>query len=207
VSLEVFADIVATVAGARPVTAALGDPVDDTQAETMAHLFADAGAALVKLGFRGIAEPSRIASLIASAVRGVRRDREHGGVIAVAYADAAVDERVPFLRLIDVAARAGARGVLVDTAAKGGPGLRALIAAHTLASCAAAAHAASLLFAVAGQLNANDVAYAYDAGADIVGVRGAVCEGGRLGRVVADRVHLMRMRCTAGSHMATSPSM
>jgi uncharacterized protein (UPF0264 family) len=38
----------------------------------------------------------------------------------------------------------------------------------------------------------DDFAFVRDAGADIVGVRGAACEGGRSGRVTAERVHLLR---------------
>ena len=43
------------------------------------------------------------------------------GVVAVAYAD--LDARVPRIDLIAIAAQAGARGVLLDTADKSGPGL------------------------------------------------------------------------------------
>ena len=37
--------------------------------------------------------------------------------------------------------------------------------------------------ALAGKLMTDDLAFVRDAGADIAGVRGAACEGGRIGRV------------------------
>ena len=126
------------------------------------------------------------------------------GVVAVGYADA---DRVASLAagvLIDVAVRAGATGVLLDTAEKAGPGLRELITPAALAGWVDAAHDAGLLVALAGKLTAEDLAFVRDAGADIAGVRGAACDGGRTGRVSAGRVALLRTLCNpleGGSHV------
>ena len=40
-----------------------------------------------------------------------------------------------------------------------------------------------------------DLAMVCECGADIAGVRGAACEGGRSGRVTADRVRLLKAAC------------
>jgi uncharacterized protein (UPF0264 family) len=85
--------------------------------------------------------------------------------------------------------------VLLDTANKSGPSLRGLVAPDTLAAWVAKAHEAGLLVALAGQLTADDLAFVRDAGADIAGVRGAACDGGRTGRVASDRVRLLRALC------------
>jgi uncharacterized protein (UPF0264 family) len=84
--------------------------------------------------------------------------------------------------------------VLIDTADKEGPGLRALIAPSVLAAWVAEAHDARLIVALAGRLTADDLPFVRDAGGDIAGVRGAACEHGRTGRVTADRVRLLRAR-------------
>jgi len=105
---------------------------------------------------------------------------------------------------VDVAARAGATGVLLDTADKTGPGLRGLMTPSALVRWVAEAHEAGLLVALAGKLTAEDLAFVQDAGADIAGVRGAACEGGRRGRVSIDRVALLRTLCNppkGGSHV------
>jgi len=193
VAIHVLCEIHAAVAGARLVTAALGDAADEAAIERAAHEFAAAGAAFVKIGFAGIAGAGRVAALTAAAVRGVKAGSDgNGGVVAVAYADADRAASLAPAALVEVAARAGAEGVLLDTADKDGPGLRGLVAPGALAAWVAEAHQTGLLVALAGKLTADDLPFVRDAGADIAGVRGAACVGGRTGRVSADRVLLLR---------------
>jgi uncharacterized protein (UPF0264 family) len=189
VTRDVLQDIYAIVQRARPVTAALGDAADEAAIERAARDYAAAGAGLVKVGFAGIVSAGRAAALTAAAVRGARA--AGAGVVAVAYADAPIVESPLADDLVDVAAAAGARGLLVDTADKSGPGLRALVAPNALAALVARAHGAGLLVALAGKLTADDLSFVRDAGADIAGVRGAACEGGRTGRVTTDRVRAL----------------
>src|SRR5262245_66353996 len=120
VSVDQFHGIVGTVAGRRPVTAALGDAVDEAVIERSARTFAAAGAAFVKIGFAGIDDSERVARLIAAAVRGIRigvaddcdaealdHFRENRGVVAVAYADADRAQSISSHCLVDVAAQIG----------------------------------------------------------------------------------------------------
>ena len=209
VSIDQFHRIVGTIAGTRPVTAALGDAFDEAVIERSARTFAAAGAAFVKIGFAGIDEGDRVARLIAAAVRGARigaadgygaaapdLSSENRGVVAVAYADAGRARSISSHGLVDVAARAGASGVLLDTFDKQHGGLRDLIAPPALGAWVAAAHEAGVFAALAGKLTASDLPFVRDAGADIAGVRGAACEGGgRTCRVTADRVRLLREAC------------
>ncbi len=189
VSLVMFDQIRATVAGLRPVSAALGDATDETAVERIVRDYAVAGASFVKIGFAGVSSRSRAGLLITAAMYGAA---DHSGVVAVAYADAdraaSLDPRV----IVDAAAQAGAAGVLLDTADKHGPGLRALMTPAAVATWVAVAHDAGLRVALAGQLTLDDLGYVKNAGADIAGVRGAACEGGRRGRVAAARVSLLR---------------
>ena len=196
VSIEVLREIHAAVAGRRPVTAALGDAADEKSIERAARAFADAGAVLVKVGFAGIASTGRVTALIAAAVDGARAGSDgNSGVVAVAYADADRAATLAPSALVEVAARAGATGLLLDTADKSGPGLRELVTPNALAAWVAVAHGTGLLVALAGKLTADDLTYVRNAGADIAGVRGAACNGGRTGRVTADKVRLLRALC------------
>jgi hypothetical protein len=62
----------------------------------------------------------------------------------------------------------------------------------------AAAHAAGLSAGLAGSLRGADFSVARALGADLVGVRGAACIGGRSGRVSAVRVSgLSALACPA----------
>jgi uncharacterized protein (UPF0264 family) len=194
VSIEQFRRIVAAVAGARPATAALGDAADEPAIEQTARAFAGLGASFVKLGFAGISSTDRVAALITAAVSGARHV-SGSRVVAVAYADTDRARSVSPLRLVDLAARAGATGVLLDTFDKQQRGLPELVAWRALADWVASAHDTGLFVAIAGKLTASDLPYVRDAGADIAGVRGAACDGGRNGHVTADRVWLLRSAC------------
>jgi uncharacterized protein (UPF0264 family) len=210
VSPHVLREICECVSGTRLVTAALGDadaiavgnlPDSDERAlETMTRVFVEAGAALVKVGFPSTSGPAAARRLLRAAVHAVRAAAgttgvwHDSGVVAVAYADdcrGRRDRRDYFLELSDVAADAGAVGVLLDTANKSGPGLRGLVSETALTAWVAAAHDRGLLAAVAGKLTADDLPFVRDAGADIAGVRSAACTGGRRGAVNAERVRLL----------------
>jgi uncharacterized protein (UPF0264 family) len=195
VPLPTLRSIVSCVDGARPVTAALGDASDAVALERAAREFAECGTAFVKIGFAGIESTSRIAELIAVAVSGARAGGDKTGVVAVAYADA-VHATVPFEDFTEAAALHGAKGVLIDTADKLGPGLRHLVTPATLARWVAAAHDAKLFIAVAGKLTADDLEFVRQSSADIAGVRGAACEGGRTGHVSSKSVLLLHTACT-----------
>jgi uncharacterized protein (UPF0264 family) len=197
VTIPTFLSIRDCVAGTRPVSAALGDPSDWTEAASLGRAFASRGAAFVKIGFAGIDDRARAMDLLRATVDGVRETADasdrHCDVVAVAYADAIG----PISRDLigEAALNAGASGVLLDTMCKSGPGLRALVDASVLADWVAALHAARLTVALAGRLTIDDLPFVHDSGADIAGIRGAACTGGRAGRVAADKVVQLREKC------------
>jgi uncharacterized protein (UPF0264 family) len=195
VSVQVLRDIDAAIGGVRPISAALGDASDARTIQCAAQTFAACGVSFVKVGFAGIDSADRMAALTAATVLGARAGGGgHCRVVAAAYADAADMPMLP-TTVLHTAARAGAAGVLLDTADKGGPGLRERVAPLALAAWVAEAHALGLLVALAGRLTADDLSFVRDAGADIAGVRGAACDGGRTGRINPDRVRLLRALC------------
>src|SRR6516165_3685252 len=86
VPAERLREISAAVAGARVLSAALGDAADEATVERTARAFVAAGAAFVKVGFFGISSAERVARLIAAAVRGTESANPNAGVVASAYA-------------------------------------------------------------------------------------------------------------------------
>ena len=64
VTLQTLREIRATVAGARTVTAALGDATDEDEVERTARGFAAAGARFVKVGFAGVPSPENFRRLV-----------------------------------------------------------------------------------------------------------------------------------------------
>jgi uncharacterized protein (UPF0264 family) len=204
VSLPTLRDIHSEVAHRRPVTAALGDELDSGALEVTAREFTTAGAALVKVGFQDPADPVRTEMLIGSAVRGVRAADVGGhGVIAVAYADKVSGNHRWFRNFVEAARRAGAFGVLVDTADKASAALRDVVSQALLEACVTHAHDIGLTVALAGKLTADDLPFVRDTGADIAGVRGAACDRSRTGRIVAARVRWLMACC---ERLTDSPS-
>jgi len=170
------------VGAARPVSAALGDVRDDAMVAAAAA--AAPGLAFVKLGFAGVtgeAQAQRLARAARRAVPAATR------MVLVAYADWRRADSLAPARLVAVAAETGAAGLLLDTAWKDAP-LFALESPHAVAAWVDAARAAGLFAALAGSLSGGDFATARAVGAELVGVRGAACIGGRRGRVSRARV-------------------
>lgn len=198
VTWETLREILRAVSEDRPVTAALGDAFDEETIRTRTRMASLPGVAFVKIGFPGVTSAPRIASLTAAAVDGAHDGRPGADVVGVAYADAVGATTPPIDELIGAIAGAGARGLLIDTAFKDGPGLPDLVDTDTVTGWIRRAHTAGLFVALAGKLRTHDLAWARDAGADIAGVRGAACVGGRTGQVVTERVRLLRQRCDAG---------
>src|SRR5690348_14689605 len=194
VSGRALGEIVRAVDGRLPVSAALGDASDEVAVALAARRVATHRLAYLKIGFAGISDRERVESLVAAAVHGACLVSASIGVIAVGYADYLrpdVASLSPWW-LVEAAERAGALGVLLDTAVKhrGPPSsghvsglFRAMSQAH-VSAWIRHAHDADLTVAVAGGLAGADLSVLRSLGADVVGVRGAACEGGdRLAQV------------------------
>lgn len=183
-----LAAIRAAVGSSRPTSAALGDSGSPAAFECLARTAAALGVEFVKAGFRGVGTARAARRVAAATRRGAGADVR---VVLVGYADW---RRVGCLApdaLLPVAVESGASGVLLDTAVKD-VGLFELLAPGAVRDWVAAAHASGLFACVAGRLGPADFAAAGALGADIVGVRGAACVGGRTGRVSAARVAALR---------------
>jgi len=193
VSLGVLAAIREAVGSARPTSAALGDAVNEDAVARRAGAAALLDLAFVKVGFAGVPTEGRARALAAAACRGARGGTGGAttGVVLVAYADWRRAGSLAPARLVAVAALTGAVGVLLDTASKQVP-LFALASPDSVARWVTAAHEAGLFAALAGSLSGADFVVARALGADVVGVRGAACVGGRIGRVSRPRVAALR---------------
>jgi hypothetical protein len=171
---RVLSEVVAEIAGAAPVSVALGDlPSLPHTAALAARGAALCGAAYVKVGLRAVRALDDAAALMRAVVAAVGADT---AVIAAGYADAdALDP--PALapdRLPALVERTGIAGALVDTYNKDGRGLYGWMDASELAGLIDDVRAAGGSFGVAGQLSLGELRRV---DADIVGVRSAVCPG------------------------------
>ncbi|HZN96354.1 MAG TPA: (5-formylfuran-3-yl)methyl phosphate synthase, partial [Gemmatimonadales bacterium] len=144
------------------------------------------------LGFAGVSSSERAGLLLHAAVAAAREHPLNPRVIAVAYADWDCAKSPSPDALAAVASRAGAAGLLIDTYRKDGRTLLDLMVPRGLAVLIQKARAIGLTTAVAGALGPDRLSDLREAAPDIVGFRGAACEGGRSGRVTENRVRLLR---------------
>jgi (5-formylfuran-3-yl)methyl phosphate synthase len=191
VEISVLRDIVNEVNGIRPVSAALGDSGSSAGLAGSARAAAEAGATFVKVGFADVRDPVAVRSRLAAVMEGTLLTASPCAVVAVAYADwdevgAAAPQAV-----LAAAAGEGVMGVLVDTVRKDGAGLFRCLGRAALGSLMREARARSLMVALAGRISLEDLSFAYEAGAEIAGVRGAACDRGREGSVREERVRAL----------------
>ena len=195
VSAATLARLVSRVPSGTQFSLALGDVTSAPQVlATIAQLELPSRQATtyLKLGFAGVRTPELVSEIMAAALRSSALKPFPSSIVAVAYADAERVNALPAELILCVAAATGVAGVLVDTHVKDGPGLLHCWTPASLASWTSLARTSGLLAGVAGRLAAHDVATVALSRVDVIGFRGAACEGGRSGLVSFERVHLLR---------------
>ncbi|MEU3959898.1 (5-formylfuran-3-yl)methyl phosphate synthase [Streptomyces buecherae] len=179
------------VPAGKPVSATVGDVPYKPGTVAQAALGAVvSGATYIKVGLYGCTTPEQAIEVMRGVVRAVKDHRPDALVVASGYADAHRIGCVNPLALPDIARRSGADAAMLDTAVKDGTGLFDHVTPDGCAHFVRLAHEAHLLAALAGSVKVGDIGPLTRMGTDIVGVRGAVCEGGdrNAGRI---RPHLV----------------
>ena len=203
VSARVLRQICEIIPPDQPVSAALGDPksAEEILRRMSAVPRSRRPATYLKLGFAGIQDPEMIRRLLGAALK---EARDSFRIIAVAYADSAGAESIPPELMCEVGADIGVAGVLLDTHKKGSGNLFTWLSTSRVTRLVADARAAGLLTAVAGGLGRNELPPVLQAAPDIVGFRGAVCQGGRGGPLLESRVRRLRAELAVS---ASAPSL
>lgn len=175
------------------LSAALGDAPH--LPGTMAFAAAGAaacGADYVKLGLLGSSRPEQALELLSAVCRATAETNPDTRVVAVAYADADRVGALPPRALPSIARAAGVHGVMLDTAVKDGTSTFTAMGEAEVAAFLREGRSLGLMTALAGALSFDDLARAHSLDVDLVGVRGAACDGGRSGTVSAVRVRELR---------------
>jgi uncharacterized protein (UPF0264 family) len=180
----VIAEIAKVVAGRVPVSAALGELRNSPLVSDVNALPTEVG--YLKWGLSGLQHERW--------TEGLRRARAflpYRDVVAVGYADW-VSAEAP--RAADVAGYAcmfGFPAVLLDTYTKDGTPLTAWLPTDQIMQIVRSCRSAGVLVALAGSLGPAEIEQLLPLAPDWIAVRGAACEGGRGGRVTADRVRAL----------------
>ena len=185
---QAIREIVAAVAGVRPVSATAGDlPLDPRLIVSAAERIADTGVDLVKIGFFAGAE--RTACLPPLELIAHRQP-----LVAVLFAD-----QDPDLELIARLAGAGFAGVMLDTADKTRGSLTVQADLSLLADFVTQGRRHGLLTGLAGSLSLGDLDALLPLGADYLGFRRALCaDGDRRGELEPARLHALVATVRAG---------
>lgn len=172
----VVVDVLQAVGQVNPVTAAAGD-LGETPLRGLTAFATASGAPLIKLG---VGQPIS-AEVIAGFAR-VRAELPRATAVAPAlYADAidASSLDLPTLRRLSQAAASG--WVVVDTRDKSSGGLLHAWSRDELTRFVHTARQAGLRIVLAGSLPLDSVGRVLAMQPDLIGLRGAVCRGGRRG--------------------------
>lgn len=174
---EVWEKIRGVVYGRAPMSVALGEllaaPIEKLATEAGGVLFAKIGLAGCQSATGWIARFGRVIAKLPGDVQPV----------PVAYADwRAADAPAPFVALT-LAARCSSRMLLIDTFEKTRGGLLEQFSWEALAELAELAKSARVELALAGSLDADSIERLLPLRPAYIGVRGAVCRGGRSGAV------------------------
>lgn len=187
----VIREVVESLRG-RDVTfsATLGDLPDKPGTAALAALgAAHAGARYIKAGLHGTTTYGPALAVMSAVARTCRDYDPAITVVAAGYADYRRFDGLDPTTLVEVAHAAGADVVMVDTAFKDGAGLFDSLSLDELDAFIRAAHQRGLQVALAGAVKREHLPDLARLGADIVGVRGAVCGGAdRRTRILPERV-------------------
>ena len=176
------------VAGRVPVSAALGELLQQARLETSAR----AGCVkFAKLGMAACADVTNWEEIWADVIDGFPATTTP---VAVTYADWR-DARAPQpSRILSAACQLGCGGVLVDTFHKSGGGLLDHMERSELADLVDASREQRMLVVLAGSLTRESIPRVLPLSVDYVAVRGAACIAGRQSRLDADRIRdLLRL--------------
>jgi len=182
---EVWRQVAQAVDGQRPISAALGELV----VAAMPQASQVEGMRWVKIGLAGCLQqpdwPQRWAAAVAKLP-------PHVEAVPVLYADWEVAESPPPQQVLQWAAAGHARGLVLDTFDKQSGPLTALWSFARLDLLVQQVRSFGLRLVLAGRLDLTTLKAVVTWRPDYVGVRGAVCRGGRDGTVDTQLVKTLR---------------
>jgi uncharacterized protein (UPF0264 family) len=206
-----IADIVRTVAGRAPVTAAAGEllDVDERGAARTTIESLPSGVSLCKIGLHGCREVTDWKVRWKQAASRCDGPAHRTRPVAVVYADWLLARAPEPADVLRIAVEHGCPALLIDTWDKSAGNLFDHWSRDNLGRFIAQVRAHNMAIVLAGSLSGPSIATATRLAPDLVAVRGAACDNGRSGTICAERVaHLRQMIATArtrSSRATTTP--
>jgi uncharacterized protein (UPF0264 family) len=159
-------------------SATLGDlPYKPGTAALAAYGAAHCGVSYIKAGLHGVNTYAQALEMMVAIRRAVRMVSDDIYVVAAGYADYRRFNGLNTWDLVRAAKDARCDVAMVDTAIKDGKTLFDVLTLNEIEDFIGMAKAADLLVALAGSIKADHVEELLRLQPDIIGLRGAVCEG------------------------------
>lgn len=173
VTTEVALQVVEYVSGRCLVSATIGDlPMQATLIGKAISSMASTGVDIIKVGVFDKLTDEVITSLQEQVIKGVNSSYgKQFTIVMVFFVDKGLD-----LKKIPELAKAGIRGVMLDTADKTKGNLRIHMDDRYLKDFVIQAKSYGLLAGLAGSLNASDISSLLELDPDYLGFRGALCK-------------------------------
>ncbi len=149
-----------------------------------AYALASIGVDYIKVGFLmdNFNEAIKLAQTVKKSIK-YSKNSQKSKLILAGYGDYRTINSISPLKLVDVAEMSGADGVMVDTYQKSGKTLLDYMNYDEIKEFIEKAKENGLIVALAGSLGREEILKLRELKPDVFGVRGAVCIGGRLGRI------------------------
>lgn len=170
-----------------PISAAIGDFPNLPGTASLAALGAlEAGANIIKVGLKGPKKADEAVYLMKQVVKAVGRNSHPAEVVACAYGDYERAGTIDPRDLPEIGQSAGVDYVMMDTAIKDGKPLTDFFSMDELRDFVDKAHSLDLKVALAGSLEREQILRLKNLDPDVVGIRGAVCEGNDRGNKISE---------------------
>ncbi len=124
-----------------------------------------------------------------SIIEGVSLSSKKSKIVLVGYADYLRINSIDPISIAEIAYRVGADGIMIDTRIKDGKNTFQFLDDSYLEKFVSLARNYNLFTAIAGSLSIEHICKAIEIGFDVIGFRGAACNGGRMGSVSRDRIN------------------
>ncbi len=160
------------------ISAAIGDfPNLPGSASLAVRGALDAGADIVKVGIREPEELEEVTYFMKKATKSLKEASKSAKIVACGYGDYKRSGTVKPGILLEAAQESDADIAMLDTLKKDGKPLTDFLSLKKLKEFVEDAHSRGLQASLAGSLGIEEIQKIKDIHPDIIGVRGAVCEG------------------------------
>jgi len=133
----------------------------------------------IKIGLKGTKNQAEALNLVSKVVNTIKHFNSYTKVVVAGYADYKRTTTLNPMIIPEIAEKAGADVVMIDTLIKDGKNLFDMMKIDEIESFVNECHKRNLKAALAGSLNETHIETICNIGADFFGVRGAICEKGK----------------------------